>query len=66
MMVKFTSSVIVGGFLGFDALNEQLKGESIVDAVLKLMAMGVDGLSDPLLLMFGKKLLNRRWRKFDR
>lgn len=65
-MVKFSSSIIVGSFLGFDALKEQLKGESIVEAVLKLVEKGVDGLSDPLLLIFGKKLLDRRWRKFDR
>ena len=65
-MVKFTSSVVVVGFLGLDVLQEKLKGESIVDVMLKLMEFCSQSMNDPLLMAFGTKLLNRGWRKFDR
>ena len=38
----------------------------MTDAVLKLSNMGVELLNDPLLIIFGEKLLNRRWRKTDK
>lgn len=66
MMVKFTSSVVVAGFLGVDVLNEKLKDKSIVDALLKLADLGTISFNDPLLLIFGNKLLKRGWRAFDR
>ena len=37
MMVKFTSSVVVAGFLGVDVLKEKIKDKTIIDALLKLV-----------------------------
>lgn len=39
LMVKFTSSVVAVSFLGLDILEERLRGESMVDIVLRLMSM---------------------------
>ena len=66
MMTKFTSSVVMSGFLGNDSLKEKIKGQSITESILKLSDWGFDALYDSLLLIFGQKLLNRRWRKFDK
>ena len=65
-MVYFTSSVVVTGFLGLEAIQEQYKDKSIVDSLLKLVELGANSLGDPLLLIFGEKLLKRGWRKQDR
>ena len=53
MMVLYTSSVVISGFLGMDALKEKLKGQSIAAAHLKLIIMGMMTLKDPLVLIFG-------------
>lgn len=66
LMVKFTSSVVAVSFLGLDILEERLRGESMVDIVLRLMSMCSQSIKDPLLLIFGSTLLNKRWRKFDK
>ena len=41
MMVKYTSSVVISGFLGLDCLQEQIKGETIPDALLRLVNLGI-------------------------
>ena len=66
MMVNFTSSVVVSGFLGLDAVKDKYKDKSIVDSLLKLAELGANTLGDPLSLMFGEKLVKRRWRQKDR
>ena len=66
LIVNFTSSVVISGFLGMDALKEQLKGQSIATAHLKLITAGMLTIKDPLILLFGEKLVKRRWRKCDR
>ena len=53
MMIKFTSSVIISGFLGLDSLKEQRKGLDIPESVLQLFKLSADALQDPLLLIFG-------------
>ena len=40
-MVKYTSSVVMSGFLGLDSLKEQLKGETIQNQIIKVTEMGV-------------------------
>ena len=35
-MVKYTSSVVMSGFLGLDSLKEQLKGETIQSQIIKV------------------------------
>ena len=66
MMTKYTSSVVISGFLGTDSLKEQLKGESISDSIQKMVSTTYSSMNDPLYLLFGEKILNRRWRKIDR
>ena len=66
MMSKYTSSVVISGFLGTDSLKEKLKGESITDLIQKMVSVTYSKVSDPLYLLFGEKILNRRWRKIDR
>ena len=34
--------------------------------MLRLTNMGAQTLKDPLLVMFGKSLLNKQWRTFDK
>jgi cytochrome P450 len=66
LLIKFTSSVVVSEFLGFEALKEKLRDKPIVESIRELLVLGASSLQDPLLFIFGKKLLNRRWRKYDR
>jgi cytochrome P450 len=66
MMVKFTSSVVISGFLGMESLKEQLKGQTTSDAILKLCSLAVDSFSDPLILIFGERLIRQQWRARDR
>ena len=66
MMTKFTSSAVISGFLGTESLKEQIKGESISDCMQKMVSISFISLNDPLYLLFGEKILNRRWRKIDR
>ena len=40
-MVKYTSSVVMSGFLGLDSLKEQLKGDTIQNQIIKVTEMGV-------------------------
>jgi hypothetical protein len=57
---------VISGFLGMDALKEQLKGQSLAAAHLKLINAGMLTIKDPLILLFGEKLVQRRWRRCDR
>ena len=66
LLVMYNSQVVMSGFLGVDSLKEQLKGDPIVKATLKMTDMAFDSQSDPLILIFGGKLLNRCWRKKDK
>lgn len=66
MMVKFTSSVVISGFLGLDSLKEQIKGETIPDALLRLVNLGISTTVDPFILLFGFKFMKLRLRKSDR
>ena len=66
MMTKFTSSVVISGFLGTESLKESLKAESLTNSLQKMVSVTYSSVSDPLYLLFGEKILNRRWRKIDR
>ena len=66
MMTNFTSSVVLSGFLGTESLKEQLKGESITELIQKMVSTTYTSINDPLYLLFGEAILNRRWRKIDR
>lgn len=66
MMVIFTSSVVFSGFLGFDARNDCYKDKSILETLLFLTELGIATGSDPLILIFGEKLMKMRWRKKDK
>ena len=66
LMVKYTSSVIVSGFLGMDSLKEKLRDRPLAESILKATFMATDSLKDPLLLLLGNKFLNLGWRKCDR
>jgi hypothetical protein len=53
MMIQYSSTMVVSGFLGFKAINERIKGEGIASSVLKLASMSMESIKDPLLLIFG-------------
>jgi hypothetical protein len=66
LMVKYTSLVVISGFLGIDSIKEMLHDVPIVEAILELSNIGTEALKDPLLILFGKKFLNLKLRKKDR
>lgn len=66
MMLKFTSEVITSGFLGLDSLKVDVKTESVTEKVLRVSHLSVHSFKDPLVLMFGEKLVSKGWRKYDR
>lgn len=66
MMVLYTSSVVISGFLGMEALKEKLNDQSIAQAHLNMINMGVMTIKDPLALLFGQKLVQKKWRKCDK
>ena len=41
MMVRYSSSVVMSGFMGIDSMKEQLKGETIQSQLLKLSDMSL-------------------------
>lgn len=66
LMLKFTSSVVISGFLGMHSLKENRRGLPIPESVLTLFKLSADALQDPLLLIFGEKFLKKKLRKVDR
>lgn len=64
-MVKFSSSVIISGFLGMESLKDKLENESLPASILRMTDIGIKYLADPLALIFGEKLVDRQWRKKD-
>jgi cytochrome P450 len=66
VMVKYTSSIIISGFLGIDSLKEKLRGKSIVDRTLELSDLASESIKDPLLLVFGYKFMDLQLRRYDR
>ena len=53
MMSKFTSLVILTGFIGMDSMEEQYKGEKIEELMLHLSNFGTQALKDPLCILLG-------------
>ena len=53
LLTKFTSSIIISGFMGIEALKQKHNDLPLTDSLLKLIAMCTDTIQDPLLLMFG-------------
>lgn len=53
LMMEYTSSIVVSGFLGLDSLNEKLKGEPLANQIVRLASMALASFNEPLLLLFG-------------
>jgi hypothetical protein len=66
LMLKYTSTVVMSGFLGMNSMKEQLKDESIQTQILRLSDMGMALSIEFLPMVFGVKFLARGWRQKDR
>ena len=66
MMIEFTSSVVISGFLGVNSLKEKIKGKTLTEQVQRVSYLSMLSFQDPLILIFGEKLIKKGWRKFDR
>lgn len=53
IITKFTSSIVISGFLGMNSLKDKLKDEPVSNEILRLTNMAVELSNDPLVLIFG-------------
>lgn len=63
LLAKFAAASVVDAFIGIDSLVKSDLAEKIV----KTMDMGISlAIDDPLVLLFGEKFVNKKWRKADK
>ena len=56
-MVRYSSSVVMSGFMGIDSMKEQLKGETIQSQLLKLTDLSIILAAEKNVDLFGLKFV---------
>lgn len=66
VLAKYTSSIVISGFLGMDSLKDKFKDEPVSDCIMRLTVLALDLSNEPMVLIFGERLVNRGWKASHR